>query len=284
MAVNVDPYKVLRLDRNFTHEQLKKRYRELALQLHPDRVRHAGGSQAAVEAACTTFEVIHQCYQELAQTLESRKSDKSFDVLRAAARRENQETAEHRRAQATQMQAQWVQPDSKKFDVARFNKMFSENRISDAYQDHGYKGWMEEHDPDSKPPPTGAIINYKEPEPIMLGSLPFYELGVENVSDFSVEGAMDYRLAHTTSKLVDERVVATEGRQQYASVDELKQDRGNLSYTPDAAYLARRAVEEREAQEAEARRLAALQRQDWVWKTHFDRVKRLMLGPKAGAP
>lgn len=276
-SVDVDPYQVMGLGRNFTLEQLKRRFRDLAMQLHPDR-QPAGAPGAAASAAALA--VARASYESLLADFAARQAGRQFDELRATARQQDEAAAPRRAAVAQAQAREWGDGTRRKFDNARFNRMFDENRLPDAYQQQGYQDWMKRHDPDANPPPGGAIVHYKEPEPVATGIMgePFYQLGASTIADFSTScGAMDYRLAHTTTRLVDDTVVAKEARPQYASVKELEAERSRVSHTPDPAYLARAALAQREAEEAEQRRLAALRRQDDQWRQHFDRVTRMML-------
>ena len=34
---NIDPYKILQVDKNFTIDILKQKYKQLAIKLHPDK-------------------------------------------------------------------------------------------------------------------------------------------------------------------------------------------------------------------------------------------------------
>lgn len=276
-ATSMDPYKVLSLDKNFTLDQLKRRYRELAIQLHPDRQ-----TPNAKAMAQGMFEIVRGCYEQLLFDYKARMSDKQHADLKTAFQiHEGMPSAQARTAQA--QTAPPVTASGQKFDVNRFNKLFEENRLPDAYHGQGYDEWMRKHDPDANPQALrracGAIVHYKDPEPMLTGVAagPFYQLGVDKVSDFSGSDYMDYRLAHTTTKLVDERAAAAAGRKDYRSVEDLKHERASMSNTPDPAYLARLAKEEHDAKVAEERRQQALLRQDSAWAQHFERVNRLLL-------
>ena len=57
------PYHVLKISSEATNEEVKKAYRNLIKEYHPDRVAHEG--EVAVEAAHLKFLEIQQAYKEL---------------------------------------------------------------------------------------------------------------------------------------------------------------------------------------------------------------------------
>ncbi|KAI5055074.1 hypothetical protein GOP47_0030219 [Adiantum capillus-veneris] len=59
----MDPYKVLGVGREATEEDVKKAYRKIALQFHPDR--HAQASKQQQEAASRLFREASEAYQLL---------------------------------------------------------------------------------------------------------------------------------------------------------------------------------------------------------------------------
>jgi len=63
LRVVITPYHVLKISSDATNEEVKKAYRNLIRQYHPDRVAHEG--EAAAAAAHLKFLEIQQAYQEL---------------------------------------------------------------------------------------------------------------------------------------------------------------------------------------------------------------------------
>lgn len=69
----INPYKVLKLDENFTIEQLKKNYKELAFANHPDK----GGSE-------DLFNLVNSCFKKLMKVYKAREEGKrSFMELKS---------------------------------------------------------------------------------------------------------------------------------------------------------------------------------------------------------
>jgi len=58
-----DPYTVLGISRNSSEEEIKKAYRKLVRQYHPDKVAHLGDEFKAL--AEERFKQIQQAYQEI---------------------------------------------------------------------------------------------------------------------------------------------------------------------------------------------------------------------------
>lgn len=61
-----DPYAVLRISRTASQEEIKKAYRKLVRQYHPDKVAHLGDEFKAL--AEERFKQIQQAYQEITKS------------------------------------------------------------------------------------------------------------------------------------------------------------------------------------------------------------------------
>jgi len=61
----VTPYTILEVDPSATQDEIKKAYRKLASQFHPDRVAHLGGEH--VELAHLKFLEVQEAYRELSR-------------------------------------------------------------------------------------------------------------------------------------------------------------------------------------------------------------------------
>lgn len=83
-----DPYEILRVPKNFTLDQLKRNYKLLALQMHPDKnlidPRHAQ----------PIFQILTESYKKLLDVHESRQFDKPFFELKAQAQAQAQPQAQ----------------------------------------------------------------------------------------------------------------------------------------------------------------------------------------------
>lgn len=281
----VDPYSILGVSRKFTLQELKDKYKTLAIQVHPDK----GGTKEL-------FLLVTKCYKALLAEHEKRTSQKEYHELKAA----------FKRSQAQPAQA--MPEPGKKFDVERFNQVFSENKLSDAY-DHGYNDWMSDEPVKDIPKPKSGftidkfnkefdkatrldktnkyIIKYREPEPLVASKkIGFTELGQDQVDDFSGENTtnkslnyMDYKLAHTTSKIVDPRLV--KDMKTYKNIEELERHRANVRFTMDDETAEEVAARQQADKLRELRRASALRKYDQEIENHYERVNMLMLGRRA---
>lgn len=271
--MDIDPYKVLGVSKNFTADELKSAYKKLALAMHPDK---QGGNEYM-------FKLITQCYKTLVKEYNKKISDKHFYQLKQEAKKQV---------------PQHVDP-KKSFNLDKFNSVFEQNKISDA-SDVGYNEWLKAGDDPNQPKykgkftlnsfnkqfetqnkvQTNHIIKYVEPEPMSITKkIQYTELGMDNTDDFSGENLskktlnyMDVKLAHTTSRIIDPSTVQ---RKEYKGIDDIKVDRENVQLT-DAelrAYAKQKALREMKEKE----RLQNLQKYDEMTAEHFNRVNRLML-------
>ena len=215
---SLDPYVVFKVDRNFSLDEVKQKYKRLARKLHPDK--NAGDPECA-----RLFMGISSCYQRLLEDYCARISDKQFHELKSEFQQEQQQ--QQQKQQPRRQQHDGIDASTSnakklgKFDLQKFNTIFSENRIGDAY-DNGYSEWMKKNDPTKcnlKKPSNNQQIVQHRPKAIFMTDANAYELGVTRVQDFSKPFSMhigaapgrnerrtveytDYRIAHTTGQLV----------------------------------------------------------------------------------
>ena len=259
-----DPYKILCLDRKFTLDQLRRNYKRLALQLHPDKCR------LDVDTATNIFQILTRAYKKLLHEYETQRvADKTFDELKApyvdpSAPADNDQHDEQRRRQPV---------SSKNFDPEKFNAFFAQHRMK-LPEDEGYSTWISESSSStsSNIESRRDIIKHSHPEPVnIVKSIAYLELGVDRIDDFSKPPSStdrrnalqftDYRIAHTTSKLVDGSQVKQ--RRAYRNVRELEAERAKevrLQMTPAEAQM--HAILARRQEDMEERRVQTLRRMD----------------------
>jgi curved DNA-binding protein CbpA len=279
-----DPYKLFGLSKEFTLDDLKKAYKKLALQVHPDKL---GGNE-------TLFLYVTKCFKTLHKEHNRRTGDKQYHELKATFQKQMEQKQSTEAASAT----------SKRFNLEKFNKIFSENKLQDV-TDVGYEEWMKHNDVQeakelkqftkegfnrhfekytANDKNNKFIMRYKEPEPLETSKkITFTELGKDNMDDFSGDNTtrkqlnfMDYRVAHTTSRIVDPR--ALKNVKQYRNIDELERDRAGISFQMGEKemeeYLAKQKLENiREKQRQEY-----LAKRDEQIANHFKRTNMMMLG------
>lgn len=289
---SIDPYKILNVPKNFSLEQLREAYKKIALQVHPDK----GGTEYM-------FKLVTISYKTLAKEYERRVGNKQYNELKS-------EFSKNQTQQNTRMSNLNIDSAAAKgFNIERFNRVFEENKTQ-SVTDIGYGDFLK----DSKEIETKNmfqgkkfsntafnkifekkvaastdennkfVVKYKEPEPLQTcKKISFVELGQDNIDDFSGDNTsrknlnyMDVKLAYTTSRIVDPRTV--DKRKEYKSVDDLKNDRGNISYamdSEDAAYYEKKKLEE---ELKEKRRLERVHASDIKSAEQFERIHQLLLG------
>lgn len=280
--MDIDPYKMLGIAKNFTPDQLRTAYKKMALAMHPDK---QGGNDYM-------FKMLTTCYKQLVKEYNKRITDRQFHELKT----ESQRTTNN-----------YTPPvDSKSFNIERFNTVFEKNRLSDSVRDTGYNDWLktgddgqaapkfngkftsrafnEQFEKSNKGEQSKHVIKYKEPEPMFAGKkIQYTELGVDNIDDYSGDNLsrknlnyMDLKIAHTTSRIVDPGTVGE--RKQYKSIGDVEADRAHVSYTMNDSemreYQARKKLEELR----EKQRLQNLNAYDNRTLEHYEQVNRLMLG------
>jgi curved DNA-binding protein CbpA len=255
----MDPYKIMQItNKNFTLDQLRTNYKRLVLEYHPDRTKDVSGSPI--------FQTLKFAYDYLLNELKSKDADKGHHELKMAANTKD----------SNNLGTNTKFVPGEKFDVGRFNQIFSDARISEVYDD-GYGEWKED-----APTAPKAIVTYKEPEALMGGRFASaYELGNAKVTDYSGDNLgsglkyMDFKLAHTTTRLVDENIV--DARPEFKTVEELKNHRGNVSFTASAEDVRKRHLQKIEDEKIEATRQKTLKEKDGLIESLYKKSHKLML-------
>jgi curved DNA-binding protein CbpA len=273
-----DPYKVLRVSKDFTRHELKTNYKRLALQLHPDK------NLVSREQAAEIFKILTASYKHLEHELELRESDRTFDELRTSARRHVEEAADAGDA-ARATTAQPFSAGDGRFDAGRFNAFFSEHRLSDPVADRGYGDWMRTNDVAAAKKAKAKDVP-KECKSLMLhidalslgrSKLAFSQMGVDEVDDYTVDGvgmtATDLRVAYTER---EKEELEFKRQRDYNNVEELKRDRAKISYTLNDKEQVAYERYKNWAEDREAARLNTLRQRDVLAERHHGQVQRLL--------
>jgi curved DNA-binding protein CbpA len=322
MEAKIDPLKILGLPKNYNIAMLREAYKSMALKAHPDK----GGSEYL-------FKIVTQCYKYLAAELKKKEADKQFHELKkefmsalerdgggsggsggssgSSSRRQRESGASGSRgAGEPDMDAlQSLFYKGTRFDQAKFNKFFDENKLKDEVHEQGYKDWMKDNEVAEAPKFRGSfnsqgfnnhfeqnanvnanskhLIKYQEPEALVASKrLGFTELGQDNVDDFSGENKsmrnlnyMDYRIAHTTSRMVDPATVGP--RQEYTSIKDLEKARGNVSYQMTEQEMYEYHMKQKALTKAEEHRAAVQAAHDAKVEAHYRKINgRLTMGER----
>jgi len=263
---NIDPYKVLELPKIFTLADLKKNYKRLVYKYHPDHTVNIATTPA--------FQLLTACYKTLLKEYEARQSDKQHHDLKSA-------STSYYREEKPFMNVDLTSVAKHGFNIDKFNTIFSKTKINDIYHEAGYKDWFSQSNlPKEK---DRSLIKYKEPVAAVVGGADYYELGKNSATDWSGENInarslhyTDCKTAFYSEKIVDPSVVKK--RKEYKNVEELKNDRENISYKMTEKQL--QALEKKKAKEeaVEKKRSEALAKYDKIAEQRHNLSNKLMLG------
>tara|TARA_B110000259_G_C13993655_1_gene393563 strand:- start:702 stop:1484 length:783 start_codon:yes stop_codon:yes gene_type:complete len=252
-----DSYKLLGLTQNATIEELKGKFKKLAIQYHPDK----GGSEYLFGLISKSFKLVYKHIKSL--------DEKDFNSLKAESRGMNSGESV-------------IKITSDEGFINKFNKTFEKNRLHDPVVDTGYEGFMNE-DKVHVQKSSHKVVKYVTPEPILLcNSLSFVELGVGQVNDYSGKNDdskklqyMDYKKAHTTSKLIHEDEVKE--RHSYSSLEDLQKKRTseNFDMTDEEKYY-EELITNKEKR-IEDTREQTLRKQDSEWAIHHQKMSQLFI-------
>jgi len=288
---DINPYEVFNLSKNFTWDELKDSYKELALSTHPDK--NGGDNQL--------FNIVTTCFKKLAQEFKNRDSDKPHHQLKKQANEYyNSNDMDNRLKEALL---------GKKINNETFNKTFEECKIDDEEKDFGYGNIMDKSSKirdDIKidrlftkdkvdnntfnsvfnknvPVAKTSVVKYKEPEPLVLAkSMQFSELGGKRPDDYSssVEqrslAYTDYMRAYDGNRFVDEDII--KNRKEFKSVKEYEKYRDSkvkreLS-SKEKRYIEQKTLKE---EQEEIHRLERVKKYDIIAEKAYEKANRLFL-------
>lgn len=278
---NIDEQlKIFGLLSNYSMNELKNSYKKLTLQHHPDR----GGD-------IQTFRIITNIFNNLSTKYQERQSDKQFNQLKSDF---NKYTEEREKTINTQI-------DSDKFNLEVFNKVYQDNRLETS-NDNGYGDWKTTDTSESnqktlskfelnsfnssfkqqkkKNQQNQQIIEYNEPTPSNRGTgMSYSEIEDRSINDFSSEPDSnlkftDYKQAHSNNNLIDIDKIKI---REYKNVDDLENERSNISYKMTPEQLEKYNIQKRQEQIKEEQRLQSVRRQDDQYEQHFNRMNKLLL-------
>lgn len=303
---NFNPYEIIGVSKRFTLDELKYNYKKVAKRVHPDR----GGNEKL-------FKLVTLAYKQLLEIHKLKQINKEFNELKSdfqefTTNQDNQQRRHrdlHRssdRSSKKSSRSRQNQQDSNGNFGDMFNKVYEENKIEDVY-DRGYGDLMTESDAnrpdidikktvnsmknfnqafDSAPVSKNnkKIIKYRDPIalPTSLKTLQYTEIGVDRINDFSTEtsnlSCVDYKKAHSTSKLIDKNYVRQ--RTGYNDIGGLEAERANIDYNMSEEDLRKQAYLKKKEQLKELKRLERIQQMDMMHQESFNRVNELMVNYK----
>jgi curved DNA-binding protein CbpA len=294
----INSLRLFQLNENYTLDDLKTAYRKLALRTHPDR---PNGNKEK-------FQVVTTCYFALIEKLKLRQKEASFDRMRHDSRdyfKEQTELSQKYNNKKSNSDNPLFNKNDKKFNGKMFNKIFDENKLYDSNEE-GYDDWLKNDDAvvqpkvfsdkfnidvfnntfgDSKDTSSSQeIIEYKEPQALVsCNNIQYTDIdqsGKKNytkASDNSNDlGYSDLKSAYTkTNNLINPNNVNVK---QYRNVDELEQDRSNISFEQTPEQIRQNAILKQIEQEEEFQRKQRIQQRDNITETHYKQIHQQMIG------
>ena len=282
----LNPYEILNISKNYDEKTLKKAYLKAAMKTHPDR----GGTPQA-------FQQVSIAYTILTKKLKESHNNHSHNDLRQGAK--------------DYVQNQLNQPKvnvnmTENFDINLFNKIYEDNKISDAY-DEGYGDWMQQNNAlessqeklfqngfnkdmfnatfeqyKQSKSNSNQLVQYQEPEVriSMSNQDSLMTLGQGKINNFGGTtdnlSYTDYKQAFTDgSTLIDTSTVDINGRAN--SINGIKAQRSNISYTMDPEEQQRVAIQQMKEQEQEKQRLQRLNVYDQKHKQSYEKIHSMLL-------
>jgi hypothetical protein len=310
MDAKIDPLKVLNLPQNFNKEMLRDAYKKMALKSHPDK----GGSEYLFKIVTQCYKYLSaeikkreadkQFYELKEQFQKSIERDDQGKSSRTP-RKGSSSTRERSKQQEAEAVNNMFYNGSR-FDQEKFNRYFENNKLGDEVYETGYKEWMEKHEVKEAPKFRGSfnstgfnnhferhaqaakdhkqLIKYQEPEALVaVKRLGFTELGQDSIDDFSGENKsmrhlnyMDYKIAHTTSRIVDPNTV---NRQDFRNIQELERARENVSYQMTEQELVEMMKRQKLQEKLEEKRQVTQQAYDRRVEQHYERLNGLLQMP-----
>jgi curved DNA-binding protein CbpA len=282
---NLDPYSILGCSENCSIVDIKKSYKRLAMKWHPDR----GGDS-------DKFNLLTKAYLSLIDKYKQSQDNNSFSDLKIS-------STDYVKQQDNNPREN-VKMDSDNFNIETFNKMYTENRLSDV-NDEGYTNWYKEgEDIDDTPiissdkfninifnsvfenskndNNSNSIVEYKDPIPTNINNeLAFNNLGEGNINDFSGNSNnlnyTDLKVAHTKTKLIDTNKVNIKN---YKNIEDLEKDRSNISYKMSNSDLKEYNNKKRLEEMTELSRQNRLKQNDTHHFNNYNKVHKILIDNK----
>ena len=284
----MDAYEILGVTKSASLEQVRKQFKKLAMDVHPDK----GGSDHL-------FQILKRSYVQVLQDIKTRQTDKPFHELK-------QEHDQYKKEASTKKNVHFTNVDENEL-MKRFHKVFQENKMKDE-NSRGYgkkmvksskvrddinidktmnkfsiKKFNREFEK-TTPTNTKHLIKKYNPEPFVLSkTLPYTELGVEKINDFSTSTEnknglhyTDYMKAHTTNRLSE----GSRTNIHKKTIDDVERDRANISFEMNEEELKEYTKYQMKLKNKEQQRVHVLESKDKQTHAMYERVNKSMLGYK----
>ena len=284
----LDPYKILKLSKNFDEKTLKKAYLRAAMKAHPDR----GGSPQA-------FQQVSIAYTILQKKLKERENNHDHHDMRDGSKQYAEKQANQPKVNVNM---------TENFDVDVFNQIYETNKIPEVY-DEGYGSWMKDtpaleseqdkmfqngfnkdmfnatfekykHEQSQRTPHNQLALREPEVRISMANQDSLMTLGQGKISNFGGQtdnlSYTDYKQAFTDgSTLIDTSTVDVSGRSN--SIGGIKSQRSNVSYTLSPQDQQRLALQQMQEKQEEQKRVQRLNVYDQRQAESYEKIHSMLL-------
>jgi curved DNA-binding protein CbpA len=282
--LKIDPYKILGMTKNYDKNSLKKSYLKMAVKYHPDK----GGDPKK-------FKIVTLAYKILLKKLDERDNDKIHNDLKSGSEDYIKEQTSNNRRN--------VNMRDRDFDINKFNKEYSENRLKDDFADDGYGDWLKQQEEEEtgvkmdqfnknkfhneflkqKKKKTGSNLQkYADPEELVsMGNRDsIMILGKEKVSSYSGESNglayRDLREAYTESTLIDTGSVDLSKRKN--NIKDYNSQRKNVNHQMSESDIRAQVMREEQEKKDEVARLSRVTNRDKEIGTHYEMMHQRLMG------
>jgi len=282
--LKIDPYKILGMTKNYDKNSLKKSYLKMAVKYHPDK---RGGDPKK-------FKIVTLAYKILLKKLDERDNDKIHNDLKSGSEDYIKEQTSNNRRN--------VNMRDRDFDINKFNKEYSENRLRDDFADDGYGDWLKQTEEETgvkmdqfnknkfhneflkqKKKKTGSNLQkYADPEELVsMGNRDsIMILGKEKVSSYSGESNglayRDLREAYTESTLIDTGSVDLSKRKN--NIKDYNSQRKNVNHQMSESDIRTQIMREEQEKKDEVARLSRVTNRDKEIGTHYEMMHQRLMG------
>lgn len=291
---SLDPYKVLNVPKNFTWEQLKNSYKNLAIKTHPDKET---GNEVI-------FKFITKCFKFLALEYKQREQDKSHQILKDQYKNYFNSLNNNDLPHPSNIFNKDEQPFHKKF-----NKTFEECKVYDEDTEFGYGDLMEKSNDKREDikinnifsknkvdnskfnevfnksiPVSKQLTKYNEPQALLLvKNMQYTELGKAKTDDYSssIENKnnlpyTDYMKAYSGENFINPDNI--NNKKNFKNIEEYKKYSNNLIKKgltdKELKKINKKKIEE---EKKELDRLERLNKHDKNIQISYEKASRLFI-------
>ncbi len=294
---NINAIKLFQLNEGYTYNDLKKSYKRLAIQTHPDRPK---GSNEK-------FQIVTKCYFKLLEKLKTEETQPDFNQLKNNSRdywsERSQMDQQFSAGGASNNQSKIG--SSSRFDVKQFNKIFEENKLYDPNEE-GYEEWLKD-DSNETPPQVFSdkfnlnvfnntfdnwkdtshsqeIIEYKEPEALVsCNKMNYTDIDNSKPGNYTKVQEKNNDLTYCdlknayskNSNLVNVSKIKIK---TYRNIDDYEHERNNISYEMTPQQIRDAKLKEEREHYLEQQRLQRINQNDNLHQQHYNNLHQRMIG------